>query len=228
MTDRRTGFSAIDIAVLLVGLAIAAIAIWIARYGPLGPIPIHYDWTGVPDQMGDRGDIALMMGGLATLIFAAAGGLGFAVRRADGPARRRGLAFGHGLSLFALGGTALFMAWAMLGTAGGQGTLSTGCMMAGVSLLILVLGGGLGRVGPNPVIGIRTPWTYKSRLSWERSNRLAGRLFFLLGLAGLVSAPFIPGIVGMGVIAALILVFAGWSVFESWRVWRDDPERTPF
>ena len=45
--------------------------------------------------------------------------------------------------------------------------------MAVFGLLFAALGALLGRVGPNPWVGVRTPWAYKSRTAWDRSNRLA-------------------------------------------------------
>ena len=100
--------------------------------------------------------------------------------------------------------------------------------MAGISLLFLLIGAFLGRVGANPFVGVRTPWAFKSKLAWERSNRLAGRLLFLLGLAGLVTAPFAPQPLGIQALIAGVLIAAVWSVVESWRVWRTDPDRQPF
>lgn len=225
MTDQRQPtLSMLDVATIIVTAVIAAAALWIASRGPTGPIPIHFDWRGVPDRMGDRTDAAMVVGTLAVLVLVTAGGMGLAVRRADEPARRRGLAMGQALSLFGIGGATLIMCLTMLRTAAGEDLPMT----AGGSFLLLVLGAGMGRVGPNPFIGVRTPWTYKSRLSWERSNRLAGRLFFWLGLAGLLSAPFAPATESMIVLGILIIVIAAWAIIESWRVWRDDPERKPF
>ena len=94
--------------------------------------------------------------------------------------------------------------------------------------LFVVIGAFLGRVAPNPLVGVRTPWTFKSRLAWDRSNRLAGRLLFWLGLASVLSAPFAPQPAGMIAVVAGVLAAAAWSVFESWRVWRSDPQRQPF
>ena len=63
---------------------------------------------------------------------------------------------------------------------------------------------------------------------FDRSNRLAGRLFFWIGLAGLAAAPFAPQPLGVYALIGAILIAAALSVLESWRVWRDDPERQPF
>ena len=100
--------------------------------------------------------------------------------------------------------------------------------MAFLSLIFLIMGALLGRVSPNPFIGVKTPWAYKSRLAWDRSNRLAGRLMFWLGAAGLIASPFALQPLGLIVLITGVLIATAWSVFESWRVWRADPDRQPF
>lgn len=220
--------SLLDVATGVVTAAIAVFAVWMAVNGPAGPIPVHYDWQGQADRMGDRTEVALLMGFMAVMAGVIGGGMALGARRTDDPVRRRGLRLGQGLSLAAIGGTTLFMGLTMLNAAAGEAPPPVGWATLGVSVLLIVVGAGMGRVAPNPVIGVRTPWSYKSRLAWDRSNRLAGRLFFWLGLAGLATAPFVPGVLGMTVLGVLILASAVWCIFESWRVWRSDPERQPF
>jgi uncharacterized membrane protein len=74
-------------------------------------------------------------------------------------------------------------------------------------------------------MGVRTPWTLSSELSWTRTHRLAGRLFALVGvLALLVAVTGIPelifAVIGGGTIVTVVVV-----VVYSYLVWRDDPER---
>jgi uncharacterized membrane protein len=94
-----------------------------------------------------------------------------------------------------------------------------------ISFALTGIGAYLGKVGPNPLIGVRTPWTFASRLAWDKSNRLMGRLFFWGGLSGIVAAPFAPQPAGLSLLAAVLLASAALAAFESWRVWRTDPDR---
>ena len=110
----------------------------------------------------------------------------------------------------------------------GLTSMGAAAPMAGLSALFLVIGSVLGRVGPNPIAGVRTPWSYKSRLAWDRSNRLAGRLLFLIGLAGVAAAPVAPQPLGYQAVIGAVILAAVVSVIESWRVWRADPDRQPF
>jgi uncharacterized membrane protein len=80
-----------------------------------------------------------------------------------------------------------------------------------VGALFVAIGSVLARVRPNWFVGVRTPWTLSSRVSWERTNRAGGRLFMLLG-AGLVAfaaaqaAWLLGAVIAGGVIGTLGLV----------------------
>jgi len=56
-----------------------------------------------------------------------------------------------------------------------------------VLLLFTMFGNYLGNVRPNYFIGIKCPWTLNSDVVWIRTNKLAGKLWFWGGLAGLVA-----------------------------------------
>jgi uncharacterized membrane protein len=217
--------TALDHATVGATLLIGAAAAWMAFAGPTGALPSHYGPDGQADAWASREAIGGVLAGLAGATLILGGGMGLAARRADSPARERGLRAAQLLVVLAFTGVALFAAVA---SASGLTSIGAIAPMAGLAALFLVVGGVIGRVGPNPVAGVRTPWSYKSRLAWDRSNRLAGRLLFLIGLAGLALAPVAPQPLGVQALVAAVLLAAALSVFESWRVWRDDPDRQPF
>ena len=206
-------------------VGLLSLAAWVAVAGPEGALPVHFNAQGQADRWGDRTEVALLIAGMGVGCAVICGLMGLAIARSDDPSRRRGLKIGQEISLLAFVSTAVLCAWLSLG---GATELQPAIPMALTSLLIAGIGATAGRVGPNPVVGVRTPWAFKSRLAWDRSNRLAGRLFFWLGLIGLAAAPFAPQPLGFYALIAAILIAAVLSVFESWRVWRDDPERQPF
>lgn len=226
MTAHR--FSLLDIATVVATAAILAGAAWIALKGPTGPIPMHFDLHGQPNRWGDRNELAGTLAFMAAILGATAGGMSWFAARTDDPSRRRGLRVGQLVSLLTLVVVTAILCTTVLSAT--HGDLASGLRWGtpGLAVLMLVIGAFLGRVGPNPFVGVRTPWSYKSRLAWDRSNRLAGRLFFWLGLAGLLIGPFLPLSVGMPILVTAILIAAFWSAFESWRVWRTDPDRQPF
>lgn len=220
-----TRSTALDQATVGAALMIGAGAAWMAFAGPTGPLPVHFGADGQADGWAGREAVGGVLAALAAATLILAGGMGLAARRADAPARERALRAGQLLVLLAFTGAALF---AGVASASGLTSIGSAAPMAGLAALFLVVGAVVGRVGPNPIAGVRTPWSYKSRLAWDRSNRLAGRLFFLIGLAGVALAPVAPQPLGVQALIAAVLVAAALSVFESWRVWREDPDRQPF
>lgn len=226
MKDRPSLLDYLTVAVFGVQ---AAFALYIGLNGPTTPMPMHWNAQWQVDRWGDRVEFATFMGGMTIIGFIAAAGLGLAALRAEDQgdaSRRRSMRIGQGLTVFVFAAIGLMIAWASLGHASANS--GPAVMTSALSLILLVSGAFLGRVAPNPLIDVRTPWSYKSRLAWDRSNRLAGRLFCLVGLAGLIVAPLAPPPYGVTALIAAVIVVAGLSVFESWRVWRADPDRQPF
>jgi uncharacterized membrane protein len=227
VTDTRPSApaSALDVATLGISAILLGLGVWIFFAGPTGLMPVHFNVRGEADDWAGRetvGGLILALG-LATL--ALSGGLGHFARKAGDPVRSRALRFAQLVTLISLTGASLFAAAVSLSGATSIGTLAP---MVAISVLMMATGAFLGRVGPNPVVGVRTPWAFKSKLAWERSNRLAGRLLFLIGLFGLVSAPFMPQPFGVIAVVVAVLVAVVLAAVESWRVWRSDPDRQPF
>lgn len=91
-------------------------------------------------------------------------------------------------------------------------------------LLTLVVGNVLGKTRPNRFVGMRTPWTYRSDYSWEKTNRLCGRLFVAIGLVTLAAlvlggaqpafAVFIVGVTATAIVAFPL----------SYYYWRHEPQ----
>jgi len=61
-------------------------------------------------------------------------------------------------------------------------------MSAGVFVFLMLMGNVLGKVRRNFWIGVRTPWTLANERVWNATHRLAGWVFVLTGLLGLVAA----------------------------------------
>ncbi|RSB47100.1 MULTISPECIES: SdpI family protein [Brevundimonas] len=224
----RTRFTVLDAFTALTVAGLVALAVWILTAGPTTPLPMHFDIHGQPDRWGDRNELAGVIGFMAVMAAITAGPMSWYAKRTPDTARRRGLEVGQFVSLLAIGGVSAFMVWTILGHAASQAAPSMTLIGALMSLLFAVMGAFMGRIAPNPIVGLRTPWNYKSRLAWDRSNRLAGRLFFWLGVLGLITAPVAPQPLGFSLLIGGVLIAALWSVFESWRVWRADPDRQPF
>lgn len=214
-----------DLACLGVGLVILIAGVAIAMAWPDVIMPTHYGFDGQADRYGSRTEVGATIGFLGLMLAIVGAGIGWFVPRTADEARRKALRLSQLILLATLTMVTAFVASTMLGQVQKLGLVLP---MAGLSLIFLVLGAFMGRVPPNPVMGVRTPWSYKSRRAWDRSNRLAGRLFFLIGLVGLLSCGFVPQPLGYIALIVAILLAAVASIYESWRVWRTDPDRQPF
>jgi uncharacterized membrane protein len=218
--DRTDLFAALT---FLAGLAAAA---YMWRFGPAGLIPMHLGFRGQANWWGDRTADAVLIAGVTLGLGLAYAFIGaFTHGAGTRAAAPQSLRTARQLIVF-IG--AMVIALQVVMAYGGTTSPKLGggrLMPAMLALIFLVIGALLGKAGPNPFVGVRTYWTYRSRLAWDKSNRLIGRLFFWIGLAGLVASPFADPAFTTSTLIVAILAAAAASVFESWRVWRTDQER---
>lgn len=203
----------------------AALGLYVWKFGSTARIPMHFDISGEVDRWGDRAEAALLIGGMAAISLVTGLLLEANARRPEtDDARRRGLGVARSIAVSApclvsamMAGLALSPQPSTLG--GSHFILTASCA------LFVIIGAVMGKIAPNAFVGVRTPWSLNSKLAWEKSNRLAGRLFFWFGLVGVFLAPTAPQPLGMQVFVGAVLAIATVTVVESWRVWRADPER---
>lgn len=97
----------------------------------------------------------------------------------------------------------------------------------GVGLLFIVMGNAFGKIRPNYMFGVRTPWTIASELSWNKTHRVAGWMFVGLGMI-MIAGVFVPNpetwvwLMMAGLMALLVVV-----IVYSYIVWKNDPEKRP-
>ncbi|RQP23075.1 SdpI family protein [Piscinibacter terrae] len=213
-----------DLATWLLAAVQACSAAWVALRGPEGSLPVHFDWHGQPNGWGDRNEIALVLLGLAVLTLASKFLLAQSAWRVGiDPANSTVQGAARLVMLIAMGGATALMLSLGMGTFQGGHMPWVGAL---VWLTLIGIGAVIGKVKPNKVTGVRVYWTRHSRLAWDRSNRLLGRIWFFGGLVGLATMPLVNDAAGAMLPAAVSLFGAVVAVFESWRVWRKDPERT--
>jgi len=93
---------------------------------------------------------------------------------------------------------------------------------AGVGILFIVIGNYLGKIRSNFFMGIRTPWTLSSELSWNKTHRLGGKLFVLMGIVMMAAGIFQIHIL-IPIISMLFCV--GIMIIYSYVVWKSDPNK---
>lgn len=146
---------------------------------------------------------------------------------------RANLARGQRPFLMAWAGTQLLLlavAWMLASEvrATAQGSTTDIGWRAAMSIgcgVLIVVANSLPKTRRNFVFGVLTPWTQTSDLAWERTHRFAGRLFMVVGIAGLVSALMLRPevLVYTFVLPAVAAALA--CVIYSYVIWRGDAHR---
>lgn len=91
----------------------------------------------------------------------------------------------------------------------------------GVLLFMMVIGNYMGKIRPNKVMGIRTPWTLKNDEVWRRTHKLSGWVWVGLSVA-LIGLRFLLDTnlflyAFLGGILAMVLV----PTVYSWRLYQE-------
>lgn len=98
-------------------------------------------------------------------------------------------------------------------------------IMAGVGVLFIFLGDAMPKTRPNFFVGVRTPWTLTSDLAWQKTHRLAGWLFVLVGFWAIIAAFTLNGVALAIAVACPAMIVAAISAVYSWTVWKNDPDK---
>lgn len=95
-------------------------------------------------------------------------------------------------------------------------------LMPSVGIFIAIMGFLLPGVHPNWFVGIRTPWTLTSDLSWERTHKIGGPLFVMLGVL-MIASSFLAPEVAIWILVAAALAIVIFLFAYSYTVWKTDP-----
>ena len=79
-------------------------------------------------------------------------------------------------------------------------------IFAAFGVMFIIIGNYMPKCKINSTIGVRIKWTLENEENWNKTHRLAGKLWFLCGLI-LVICAFLPKTVG-AIIAGAVLVLA--------------------
>jgi len=127
--------------------------------------------------------------------------------------------------------TAILNGLIQLGIVGGMlGWLDEGAQMvrlviAASSVMFILIGNYLPKTRASFFFGIRTPWTLTSDTSWEKTHRLGGRMFMLVGLIGVVGAFTLNGLALGLVLPAMLLPIVLILTIYSYMTWRKAEDR---
>lgn len=213
---------AIVICLIVLGLMLVA-SWWVDQQLPADArIPVHWNIKGEVDRYGSKFEGLYMIPGLTAVMI-----ILFALIPLIEP-RRRHLQLSMKAYRIMITAIIVFMGcihglvlWSSAGKMLDIGRL----VVLGIGVLFILLGNYLGKVRSNFFVGVRTPWTLSSELSWTKTHRLTGWLFFVFGLVLLVNAAFWhPKLAFIIMICGVVICSLG-SMVYSYFVWRKDPNR---
>lgn len=188
-------------------------------------IAIHFNLDGHANGFGGKLEGLLLLPAIASVLYVASMFRGEQQRSPAGLVTwRSGQLFGPARvpRIFVLG--FLLVLYIMMVTRAVGRDIAPDVVAMAIGVFIIALGNYLPKIQPNEFIGVRTPWTYRSELSWYRSHRLGGRLFMVCGAVTIVTAMLLPSAAIKTLLASLI-VSGVVCVAYSYFVWRDDPAR---
>ena len=85
------------------------------------------------------------------------------------------------------------------------GSLVSALVLGGCGVLFVVLGNYMPRIKQNYTFGCRTPWALSDEHNWNRTQRMGGIVFVVIGIAMLLAAVF-ARLLGEGGTLAVLLV----------------------
>ena len=186
-------------------------------------IPVHWNINGQVDRYGGRFEGLLLMPLVALGLYV----LMLVLPRIDpgraNYARFRGAYNAIRIALLAMFG--VFDIVVRKAALTGQANVSRIAPLA-IGVLMVFLGSLLGKIRPNWFIGVRTPWTLSSKVSWVRTHRVGGWLFMLTGMATILASFVSSHLAFWIVIAGAISGTVGLVVY-SYLQWRQDPDKIP-
>src|SRR5690349_2785084 len=211
-------FYRVSAIVLAAQVAVGLYGLWVV--GPDAQVPVHWGVDGTPNGWAS----ALVGFSIMPLITAGIVALFAAIPRIE--PRRRNLE--RSANAYRTTATAvvvfLGVAQAVVVFASLGDDLPMNALIGfGIGLLFIVMGNVMSTVRSNFMFGVRTPWTLTSDLSWDRTNRMVGRLFVIAGIS-LVALTFLGNaeLVVWVMVAWIVIILVGGFAY-SYRVWKADP-----
>ncbi|WP_215762123.1 SdpI family protein [Acetobacter sp. P1H12_c] len=208
----------ITLALSAATLAIGLVLLWRAPDGAL--VPVHFSGQWVPDRFATPAHALTVWLGLLAALWLFFRSLAYGLRNHSGFQASMRVYDQAWITLTALlCALAVGCMEAALGIKIALGSLSS--VMLGV--FFIVVGNGLGKIRPNSVLGLRTPWTKASVRVWERTHRACAPFFILTGVFltatgfGVLGAPLNRTIMNLCLLGLVALCYG-----LSWIYWRQE------
>jgi uncharacterized membrane protein len=198
--------------VLIAGALVFSVAV----YSRLpDDVPIHWGLSGTPDRFGSRLEGAFLMPLIMVVLFAVMQWYPSRDPRAANIAKFRGAYDSVVTASIAM---LAVIHVAVLGVALGWQVDMTTVGLAGLGVLLVLIGNLLPLARSNFIFGIRTPWTLSSEQVWTRSHRVGGYSMVAAGVLTIVAA-FVGGALGPSIALTSLIVAGLVPVIYSYLIW---------
>ncbi len=187
-------------ALLLLLIPFVMIGIYWNDFPP--QIPTHWNFSNEVDQY-TRKEIGLfLVPGLNIILYF----MFFLLPRID-PKRENYKVFGTSYNVLRLSIIGmLFFLFVILFLAGLGNDLNIGVIVINLTLvLFMVLGNYMGKFKSNYFVGIKTPWTLANEDNWNRTHRMAGKLWVFASIAMMIVGMLLP----LGILAIVYFIYIG-------------------
>ena len=199
-------------ALLIAGALVFSVAV----YSRLpDDVPIHWGLSGTPDRFGSRLEGAFLMPLVMVVLFAVMQWYPSRDPRAANIAKFRGAYDSVVTAMIAM---LAVIHVAVLGVALGWQIDMTTVGLAGLGVLLVLIGNLLPLARSNFIFGIRTPWTLSSEQVWTRSHRVGGYSMVAAGVLT-IGAAFIGGALGPRIALTSLIVAGLVPVIYSYLIW---------
>ena len=223
----RTGLIITAIAVI----GMASINFWAIGGLPEGNIPVHWGADGTPDRYADRSEAVFTLWMIPVITLFSASILALApllepLKDNLYKSRTAYTVIWSSVMLLMLAVQA-GIAYMMVQSASTNvdGNEFVRFIMAAAAIMFIIKGNYLPKTRQNWFLGIRTPWTLSSASVWEKTHRLAGRLFVLTGFINLIAAFVLDGVWLVFAFVGCVLAAALISVAYSYIAWRSATDK---
>lgn len=188
-------------------------------------IPTNFDINGVPQRIGGKSDILLLMIFLFLtnlLLYFLFRYLPSASEEETPPATAAHLREYYRIRFMIHIYLAIFTSLIIFMVSRGLPFFMERWAFIGVGLLIALLGAYLKRLEPNYFVGVRTPWTLQSKDIWKKTHAMAGNLWLWTGIVTIVAGFFLPLVTGVFVLMFAGAILAALPYIYSFRLKNED------
>ncbi|HVW98475.1 MAG TPA: SdpI family protein [Mucilaginibacter sp.] len=183
-------FNYIDIAAMLIWL-LPAMYLWVVYSSLPATVPLHYGIDGKVNRYGNKSELISMTALLLSinllvyLLMKFLPSIDPKRQVKYGEETFRKIAFGIVFFISALNIAILF-------TTAHRGMPATKLILPIAGILFAFIGNLMNNIKPNYFAGVRTPWTLENEDNWRATHRLAGRLWFIGGIAVTIITLLLP------------------------------------